>query len=97
MVIDQARRLHEGVANCGAYEAETPASQVFAQESSFGSLGRDLRVQPPSVLLGGGAQEGPQVLVETPYFPLYMEKGLGIGDGRSNLLSIADDAGILEQ
>ena len=36
-------------------------------------------------------------MVETPELPLQAQKGLGIGDGGSYFLPIADNAGILEQ
>ena len=97
MIVDQACCLHEGIANCGADEAEPLASQLFAEGFSLGSPGGYLRIQPPGVPLGMRSQKRPQVMVETPGLPLQSEKGLGIGDGRTNLLSIADNAGILEQ
>ena len=96
MIVNQAGCLHEGIANCGADEAEALASKLFAEKFSLGSLGGYLRIQPPGVLLGMRSQQRQQVMVETPELPLEAEKGLGIGDGGPYLLSIADNAGILE-
>ncbi len=97
MIVDQPGCLHKCIANRGADETEPLASQLFAEEFSLGSLAGYLRIQLPGVLLGMGAQQRPQVMVETPELALEAEKGLGIGDGGPNLLSIADNAGILEQ
>ena len=97
MIVDHAGRLHEGVADCAADEAEAALLQVLAHGIRLRCRGRNLLQVFPSVLSWFAAHKAPDIAVETPEFPLRDEEHFRIVDRRLDLEAVADNAGILEQ
>ena len=61
MVVDHARRLHEGVADGRADEVEAALFQILAHGVRFGVCARHLLQRLPRVLLGLAADKLPDV------------------------------------
>src|SRR5580692_12109303 len=97
MFIDDSHSLHEGVANGGADEAESPLLQIPAHRIAVDArCGDAAEVQGPAAH-HLAACEVPQILVEGLRFRPDLEVGLGVGDESVHLEPISDDAGILQQ
>jgi len=92
VVVDETRRLHEGVADRGTDEREAAPAQVLAHGSRFVRLGGDLAQRPPSVPDRLSADEAPDVPVEAPVFADDVEEGPGAPDSTLDLRPVADDA-----
>jgi len=97
VIVDHPHRLHEGVADGAADEAEASPLQVFAHGVRFGRVGRHLGQRLPSILLRPVTDEAPDVLVECPKLLLDRQKRLGVVDRRLDLQPIANNAGVQQQ
>src|SRR5262245_60690724 len=93
MVVHEAARLHERVADRRADEAEAALLQILAHRLRLWRLGGDLPDLAPAVHERLAVDEAPEVLAQA----LELEDAAGIVDGRLDLEPVADDAGIGEQ
>src|SRR6185503_9643838 len=96
MVVDHAGRLHEGVADGRADEAEAALLQVLAHRVRFGGARRDVVALAP-VLDRLAADELPDVAVERAELLLHGEKRLRVAHGAFDLQAVAHDAFVLHQ
>src|SRR5919108_6508083 len=64
VIVDQAHRLHKGIANGRADESEAAPLQVFAQGVRFGGSSRNLLRRAPSILARSAVDEAPDIGVE---------------------------------
>src|SRR5439155_1433216 len=64
VVVDEARRLHERVADRRPDETEAAPLQILAQRLRLGRLRRDLAECLPAVYERGAADEAPEIGVE---------------------------------
>ena len=97
MVVDHAGRLHVGVDDGRADEAEASLLQVLANRLGERRRGGDLLQAPPRVLDRRAVDERPDVAGEAALLLLHLEEGLGVGDRGPHLEPVAHDAGIGEQ
>ncbi len=97
MVIDQACRLHESVADCRADELEAAFLEGLAHSVRFGRCGGNVFEAFPMVADGSSVNKLPDKGVERAEFGLDFQKGLGISHGGLHFKPVADDARIVEQ
>ena len=97
MVIHQADRLHEGIANRGADKLETAFKQVAAQRIGYSRARRNFLQRFPMIANGVSTDELPKVAVETPKLILNRKKGICVFDSRFDLEFIAHDAFVREE
>jgi len=96
MVVGEPGRLHEGVADRGAYEGESSTPQIAAQLARERRLGGDLVRREPVVLDGASADRAPEIGRKTAVLALDREEGARIPDGALDLSAMADDARIAQ-
>ena len=96
MVIDQACRLHEGVADCRADELEAALLEGFAHRVRFRRCRGDVLDILPLIVDRGAVDELPDIAIERAALGLDIEKYLRIGHGGSNFEAVADDARVVE-
>src|SRR5262249_57026659 len=94
VVVDHADRLHVGVDDRRADEAEAPALQVLAERVGFRGGRRNLPRLLPTVHPGAPADELPAVGVETAELLLDREKPPRVGDRGFDLQAISYDGRI---
>ena len=97
VIVDQAGCLHRGVADGRADELEAPLAQIRAQRSGFRAGGGRLRQRVAGVDQGRLLNEAPERGRKAAERCLHLEKPLGIGDGSTDFLPVADKAGVLQQ
>lgn len=97
VVVDEAHRLHEGVAGGGTDEGPAPFFEVPAEGGGFGGGGEGLGFGPGEGFRARGGLELPDVGVEVGKFLEEFEDALGVVDGGPDLAAMADDAGIPEE
>jgi hypothetical protein len=97
VVVDESCRLHEGVADGGAYEREAARAQIATERARRLRLRRHLAHRPPWLLQGPATHEAPHVGVEAAMLTLHGDDGARIGDGRLDLGAVTDDAGVGEE
>src|SRR5919108_47416 len=90
VVVDHAYRLHEGIADSRADEAEAAALEVLAERVGLGGARRDLAFS--RVLQGLATDELPYVAVEGAEFLLHGEKRTRVRHGAIDLQPVAHDA-----
>ena len=81
VIIDHTGCLHEGVADCGADEAEAARLEVFAHGVGFAAGGGNIFGALPRVLNRVLADELPDVGAECAELSANFKKSLGVGDG----------------
>ena len=97
VVIDHACRLHEGIANSAANEAEAAFFQVFRHRVRYLSAdGYVLDCFPP-IDHGFAICELPDVGIKTAELMLDFNERPGIGNGGFDLEPVADNAWIIQQ
>src|SRR5437764_14135952 len=79
MIVHQAGRLHEGVHDRRAHEAEAAALQVARQRIGLRRARRHLAQRTPAVRDRLSADERPDVAVETAALALLLDKRAGVG------------------
>ena len=97
MVVDHSHRLHVGVADGWADEAETTLLQITAQRVRLRRAGRDLGHRLPVVAPWQAADKTPLVMVEAAELFLNLQKGAGVLDRRLDLQAIAHDVRVLKK
>src|SRR5215831_11280095 len=97
MVVNQPGRLHEGVADRGADEAETDSPQGRRERVRLPRAGRYRPRAAPAVAPGFAADEGPHEPVETAVFTLHCKKCPRVAHGALDLQAVADDPRIAHQ
>ena len=96
MVIDHARRLHEGIADSRTDELEAALLEVPAQGVALDRSRRNLLRPAPPILLLLAADVLPDVRIKAADLFLYGEVRSRVGDGRRDLESVADDARVAQ-
>src|SRR3989442_500169 len=89
VIVDHPDRLHEGVADGRADEAEPTADQGLAHAVRLARAGRELAQRAARVLLGRSADEFPEECVERPFLFLELEQRPRVRHGRFHLLAVA--------
>ena len=97
VVIDHADGLHQGVADGGSDEFESPPAHILAHGEGFRAGGRDLVQSLPVVLNGTVIHELPDIVVETAKFRLGLQETICIGDKGPDLEIVADNSRVLQQ
>jgi len=97
VVVDQADRLHEGIADRRADEREAPPLEVSAHRIGFLGSGGNLLQFLPFVHNGLAVYELPDVPIKGAKFLLDSKERLGVLDGACNFKPVPDDAVVLEQ
>ncbi len=97
VIVHQADRLHESVADGRADEFESALDQVFTQRVRFGGLGRNLLQRLAGVLSGLAADELPDVGVKAAELLLNGQERLRVLNRRCHLEPVAHNAGIRQQ
>src|SRR5438105_12478655 len=97
VIVDHPDRLHEGVADGRADEAEPTADQGLAHAVRLARASRELSQRAARVLLGRSPDEFPEECVERPFLFLELEQRPRVRHGRLYLLAVAHDAGILQE
>lgn len=97
VIVYQAHRLHEGVADGGPDEVEVASLEIFAHGIGIWGSGGDLlhglgRVQPRLAIY-----ELPNVAIEAAEFLLHRQKCLRVRDGGGDFKFVADYAGIAQE
>src|SRR5688500_13389099 len=97
MIVDHAGRLHEGVADGRADEAEATPAQLLAHAVGYrrgrGHLGR----AAPAVAPRRAVDEGPQVRIEAARLADQRERGARVAAHRAELEPVADQSRIGQQ
>src|SRR5438046_9121389 len=97
MVVDHARRLHEGVANRRPDEGESSGLQVRAQGIRFARARGNLPQTPPSVGPWWALNEHPEVGIDAAeLLPNGQDRPRVPNRGR-DLEPLSDDPGLVEQ
>jgi TolB-like protein len=94
VVVHHPHRLHVGVADGAADEAETAPLQIPAQGVRYRRADRYLLHAAPTVLDRPAFHEAPLIGIESAELFLHFQKCTCIGYGRCHLQAIADDAGV---
>src|SRR5579862_6050377 len=89
VVVHHANRLHEGIADGRADEAEPTALQIAAHDISFACSGRHVAHRPAPVLNRSPVDELPEVPVETAELVAHFQKGFGVVDGGADFQAVA--------
>jgi hypothetical protein len=97
VVVDQPRRLHEGVADRRAHEGEAAPTERLAEGIRLRGQRRNLPQAPPRVLTRLAAHEAPDEPVEAAQLRPQGQEGAGVLDDPGDLEPVADDAGIGEE
>ncbi len=97
MVIDHARRLHEGVANRRPDEGESSGLQVRAQGVRFAGARGNLPQTLPSVGPGSALNEPPEVGIEAAELLPNGQDRPRVPNRGGDLEPISHDPGIGEQ
>lgn len=97
MIIDHAHRLHMGVHDGRADEAKTPLVQVARDGTRGVGFRRNFGERTPLVEDGLVTDKGPVIGVEATEFLPQLQEGAGVVNGRADLETIADDAGVGKQ
>ena len=97
MVVDHTRGLHVSIADGRADEPEAALFQVCAQSVGLPAGRRIVAQCLESMDDGFAIDKAPDVAVEAAEVILDIEKAPGVIDGGKQLLSVADNARILEQ
>ena len=97
MVIDQARRLHEGIADCRTDKLEAAFFEGFAHGVRFAGRGGDVFEGPAPVADSGPADKLPDIGIEGAKFLLDLKEGTRVGHCGFNFEAVANDARIVEQ
>ena len=97
MVVDHSGGLHMRVADCGADKLESALLQVFTERIRL-CAGRRVVFEPSELMHDRlPADEAPNVCVEAAELRLNFQETLRVVHSCTDLLLIADDAGIVEQ
>src|SRR5512143_598359 len=94
VIIHHADRLHVGVADGAADEAETAPFQVATHGVRYGCAGRNFLHASPGVPDRPAVHKAPLVGVEGAELLLHLQEGAGIGYCGFHLQAIAYDAGV---
>ena len=99
MIVDDAHRLHEGIAGGGADKTEAALAQILRQGARRLGLGEGpQRLGGKPVGAGRGVRlEAPDIGGKAAELGLHLERPLGVVDGRGDLAAVPDDAGIEHQ
>src|SRR5579885_2168573 len=97
VIVHQADRLHESVADRGADELEAAILQLFAHRVRFWCARGNLLGKLPAVDARLTVDELPDVAIEAALLLLYREERFGILHGCRDLQPIADDPRIGEK
>jgi len=97
VVVDEAGRLHERVADRRPDELEAACGQRFRQRQRFRACGRNVRKVASPALPRHAVDERPDERREAADIRLYFQHGLGIGDHALDLAAMADDGRIADQ
>ena len=97
MVIDQSDRLHQGIDDGRADKAEAEAFEFFRECDSGRCVGGNLIHALPAVDDGVTIDALPQQRVERVARLVQSAGGAGVGDGRCDFETVADDAGVGQQ
>jgi hypothetical protein len=97
VIVHHPYRLHKGIADCRANEAEPALEQVFAHGARFVSFGFEVSYTVQGVLDRLAADKLPDVAIEAAELFLDLEECLGVGDGRGDLEPVAHNAGIVHE
>ena len=97
VVIDHADGLHQGVADGGSDEFESPLAHILAHYERFRAGGRYLVQALPVVLNGTVIYKGPDIAVKTAKFRLDLQESICIGDKGPDLEVVADNFLVLQQ
>src|SRR3972149_2163610 len=93
VVVDHPHRLHEGIADGRADEAELATQEVLAHRLGFRRARRDRPQRPPPVDPRTTPHELPEIGVQAAELLLDGQGRPGVGDGRLDLEPVAGDAG----
>ena len=99
VVVDDPDRLHEGVDGRRAHERPTPSLEVFSHGGSLADHAEPDQL-PPVRQPGSEPHnwlERPDVVGKTLELVFELEAPAGVVDGRLDLRSVADDAGIAQK
>src|SRR5687767_2558176 len=97
MVVHEADRLHERVADRRADERKSSAPQILAERIRFFSPRRHRPMSLPSIHARPAADETPDVGVERAELVLDLAERAGVSHGALDLEAVPDDVRILEQ
>src|SRR5215470_1469885 len=97
VIVDEPGRLHEGIDDRRAHEAEAVLPERGRQRVRFLRPGRHHGHARPAIEAGGATDEGPHEAVEAAVLALNFEKGAGVAHRALDLQAIAHNAGIGEQ
>ena len=97
MVVHEADRLHERVADRRTDEAELPALQVFAHHPGLRRLRRKVGQRRPPVDDRRSVDEPPEVVSEAAELVLQLEDTRGVIERGLDLEPVPDDARVGEQ
>src|SRR5579863_7527864 len=96
MIVHHTDGLQEGIHDGAAHKAEASLYEVARDRiAERGARRRAAAPRPGDLRLS--ADEGPQVALEGAELALHREEGAGVGDGRLDLETVANDAGIAHQ
>src|SRR5262249_31131483 len=91
VIVHEAGRLHERVADGRADELEAASDQATAKHGGGLGFCRALPARAPAVLLRPAAHEAPEVGIEASVLALDGEERARVGDGRLDLASMTND------
>ena len=97
VIVDQADRLHEGVAHRRTDEPKTAPLEVSAEPPRYLGLGRDLTHALPACNLRRALDERPAVGVQAAPFGGHLQDSPRVRDCRLDLQSVADDSRVGQQ
>jgi len=97
VVVDQTHRLHRGVDDRRADEAEAAAAEVAAERLGLRRRRRHLGRRAEGVAPRPTAGEAPEIAVERAVLGLYLQEAAGVADRRRDLGAVAHDAGVGEE
>src|ERR1051326_613367 len=97
VIVDHARRLHQGITNRRADELEAALDHVLAHRVGFFRFGRNIGQRPESIDDWFAADKLPQVTIERAELLLSGEKTTGVDDGGVDFEFVSNDAGVFEQ
>ena len=97
VVVDHAGRLHVGVADGGADEAEPPADQLSAHGIGLPARGRQVLGAPAAGDDRRAVHEVPHEPLKTAELLADLQESPSVGDRAFHLQAVANDAGILQE
>ncbi len=96
MIVDQARRLHERIADRRTGETKAAATEIVAQRPRLGRRGGYVGGAPPPIDQRRATDEAPDVRVEAAELVAKPQQRAGVAYRRLDLCPVPDDARVTQ-